>query len=96
MPRRNEVQDRVGNELYSINVYTHDFFSNFNISAEYEKWGAVKVLNSNHVPDDMETIQIEGWYAIVLYKGRASEAQGMYEFMFHTWLPDSDYNLGKL
>ena len=38
MPRRNEIKNCTGPDLYSIEIYEPDFFNNFNPEKEFEKW----------------------------------------------------------
>ncbi|RPJ63933.1 MAG: AraC family transcriptional regulator [Dehalococcoidia bacterium] len=94
MPGRKEIRNNVGPELYSVEVYGQQFFDKFNPEAEFDKWAAVEVTDFDNVPADMDTLTAPGGlYAIFLYKGPASAAQKMYEYIFRTWLPGSDFLL---
>jgi AraC family transcriptional regulator len=95
MPRRAEVRNRVGEDLYSVEIYNDpSFFIHFNPERQFEKWATVPVKNFDAVPDEMETLIIpEGLYAIFLYQGKASEAKPFYEYIFHTWIPNSEFSL---
>jgi AraC family transcriptional regulator len=95
MPRLKEVQNAVGTELYSVEVYTDTaFFSNFDPRRPFDKWAALRVLDFSEVPPGMETLIIpHGLYAAFLYKGKGSEAASAYEYIFNTWLPKSGYAL---
>ena len=94
MPRRREIKNSIGPELYSVEVYVPEFFDNFNPGAEFEKWAAVEVTDFDSVPGEMDTLTASGGlYAIFLYKGPASAAQRMYEYIFRTWLPGSEFLL---
>jgi AraC family transcriptional regulator len=96
MPRRKEIKNNVSSDLYSIEVYSPLFFDHFDPETEFEKWAAVEVPDFNIVPSSMETITVPtGLYAVFLYKGPASEGTKMYQYIFGTWLPKSDYILGK-
>lgn len=94
MPRRNEIRNKVGSELYSIEIYPEKFFENFAPEKEFEKWAAVEVADFENVPGEMETmISSEGLYAVFLYKGKSSEAAKFYQDIFGNWLPNSEFVL---
>ena len=94
MPRRKEVMNNLGTELYSMQIYPHLFFDNFNPNGEFEKWAAVEVKRFDTIPDGMEAFTLPGGtYAVFLYKGAASAAAGTFEYIFKSWLPGSDYTL---
>ena len=61
MPRRKEIHNNIGTELYCIQVYNHKFdFNNFDINKEFEKWATVEVTDFDSVPIEMENITITG------------------------------------
>jgi AraC family transcriptional regulator len=92
MPRRKEIGNNVGAELYSVEVYDPSFFDQFDAGAEFEKWAVVEVTDFNTVPAGMETLVFPtGLYAVFLHKGPASEGAKTYRYIFATWLPGSDY-----
>ncbi|HTB05642.1 MAG TPA: GyrI-like domain-containing protein [Bacteroidia bacterium] len=94
MPRRKEIQNNIGIELYSIEVYPPNYFINFSFENQFEKWAAVEVKDFNSVPAEMETITSpEGLYAIFIHKGPASEGPKTYQYIFMRWLPNSTYLL---
>jgi AraC family transcriptional regulator len=95
MQRRKEIVNSVGTELYSIELYNDlSFFKNFSPLKEFEKWAAVKVTDFNFIPESMNTLTIpSGEYAVFHYKGKPSEAQATYQFIYGQWLPNSEYQL---
>jgi AraC family transcriptional regulator len=94
MPRRKEIKNTVGSVLYSVEVYGPQFFDKFDPNTEFDKWAAVEVTDFDTSPDEMDTIiSPSGLYAIFLYKGPASEGQKTYQYIFGTWLPNSDFLL---
>lgn len=95
MPRRKEITNAVGTELYSVELYNGTgFFENFNPANEFEKWAAVEVSNFDSLPEGMDTLIIpEGEYAVFHYKGKPSEAQETYRFIYSQWIPGSAYKL---
>jgi AraC family transcriptional regulator len=94
MPGRKEVKNKIGTELYSMQIYPRLFFDRYSPDAEFEKWAAVEVKDFKTIPDGMETITLPGGtYAVFLYKGAANAASGTFRYIFETWLPNSDYSL---
>ena len=94
MPRRKEIQNSIGTDLYSMQVYDEGYFRNFNPNATFTKWGAVEVTDFDSIPAEMESIVLPaGLYAVFLYKGAASAGAKTFQYIFETWLPNSDYFL---
>lgn len=95
MPQRKEITNGIGPELYSVEVYNHPkFFEDFDPHREFEKWAAVRVTDLDTLPAGMEGLTIPGGlYAVFLYKGKASEAAKVYQYIFGTWIPGSGYVL---
>ena len=94
MPRRNEIKNNIGADLYSMQNYAPAFFDKFNPDAAFEKWAAVQVTNFDTVPADMETFILPGGlYAVFFYRGSATAAAEAFQYILGTWLPGSDYTL---
>ena len=95
MPRRKEIENAIGSELYSLEVYpAPQFLQNFKPNQEFEKWAAMRVVDFRSVPAEMETCLIPtGLYAVFLYRGKAREAAKTYPYIFETWLLGSAYSL---
>lgn len=95
MPKRNEIKNSIGEELFSVDLYRDtNFFKKFNPTREFEKWAAVEVSNFGTVPTEMSTLVIpSGLYAVFNYKGKPSEAQETFQFIYGCWLPNSVYKL---
>jgi len=95
MPRRTMIKNTSSQDLYSVEVYDNpDFFQQFNPTREFEKWAAVQVRNYNNVPEGTETLVIpEGLYAVFHYQGKASEVTQAYQYIYGSWIPNSNYEL---
>jgi len=103
MPRRHEITNRLGEELYSAQVYPDNF--DFGPQTSFTKWATVPLRRdvallrlyskkSNHIPEGMETLVIpEGLYAVFLYKGIPANAEPFFRYIFTEWLPSSGYTL---
>ena len=94
-PRRKEIKNSVNHDLYSVELYPDNlFFEKFIPSKDYEKWAAVEVNNFDSIPNDMEKLIIpKGQYAVFHYKGKPSEAEETFKFIYGNWLPNSDYKM---
>jgi AraC family transcriptional regulator len=93
MPDRSKICHKVNNDLISLQVYEYTHFSNFNPDNEFEKWAAIEVKNFVNVPEPMETFILEGGlYAVFDYKGLSNDPS-IFQYIFGTWLPSSDYDL---
>ncbi len=95
MPRRKEIPDRKGPELFSVEIYNSTyFFQKFDPETQFEKWAAVEVTNLLSIPDKMESLIIpQGKYAVFLHKGPVSEGKKTYTYIFTSWLPASNFQL---
>ena len=95
MPRLKEVKNNIGTELYSVEIYDNSlFFKNFNPANVFEKWAAIRVEDFNSVPAGMEAFEVpKGEYAVFNYKGKASDAPKIYQYIFGNWIPNSDFVL---
>ncbi|MFC5623479.1 GyrI-like domain-containing protein [Algoriphagus winogradskyi] len=95
MPRKNEIENKVSEELYSVEVYPSlSYFDQFNPATNFEKWAAVPVSTIDNSPTGLESLIIPaGLYAVFSFKGRDSEAPAMYQHILGNWLPNSKYQL---
>jgi len=95
MPRRKEIKNNPNNELISMQVFDKSFdFNDFNPDVVFEKWAAIEVSDFDTIPDGMESYTLSvGLYAVFNYKGAASQGAQMFQYIYGTWLPLSDYTL---
>ena len=93
MPRRREILNNSSDDLISMQVYNLNYFSEFDPANEFEKWAAIEVLDYDTVPKDMETFTLTGGlYAVFDYKGLSTDSS-IFQYIFATWFPNSDYLL---
>jgi AraC family transcriptional regulator len=94
MPRRNEIQNKLSNDLISLVVYSPTHFLDFKPTNEFERWATVEVESFDNVPNEMETFVLPGGlYAVFLYKGLSTGISSFYQNVFNIWLPNSNYIL---
>ena len=93
MPIRKEINNMLTSELISLQVYKPFYFVNFNPDNEFEKWATVEVASFDDVPNGMETFTLKGGqYAIFTHRGSSAD-HSTFQYIFSTWLPNSDYVL---
>lgn len=92
MPRRKEIQNSLTSDLISMQVYDRPVeLGNFN--QEFEKWAAIEVADFDILPDGMESFVLPGGlYAVFHYKGSSTDTT-IFQYIFGTWLPHSQYVL---
>ena len=92
--RRKDISNTVGSTLYSIQLYDESYFRTFNPHSSFEKLAATEVTNFDAVPAEMEAFTLpSGLYAVFLHKGAGATAPTTFNYIFSTWLPDSEYVL---
>ena len=90
MPRRNEIQNTIGIELFNIQINPDNF--DFNPQTEFVKWAVVPVSDIDFVPEGMQLLIVEeGLYAVFNHVGDASKAREIFGYIFGVWLPNSEY-----
>ncbi|MBA4852993.1 GyrI-like domain-containing protein [Emticicia sp. BO119] len=93
MLNRKAIINTASIDLYSLQLYALDFFNPFNPHAAFEKWAAVEVADFDHIPDGMEAFTLNsGLYAVFLHKGSSTD-NSTFQYIFSTWLPNSEYVL---
>ena len=93
MRDRSEVANRVSEDLISMQIYSPWHFTNFQMTNEFQKWAAAEVSNFEQVPDGFETFVLPaGLYAVFHYKGSSNDSS-IFQYIFSTWLPASEYTL---
>ncbi len=92
MPRRKEIQNSIGNELYNIQINPKNF--DFSPNTTFVKWAAVAVSTFDFVPEGMKTLEIQdGLYAVFNYKGDQSNVAVFFKAIYTEWLPNSEFDL---
>lgn len=93
MPRRTEIKNNIGTELYSLQIYDPSHFTSFNLNTEFEKWALIEVLDFDILPEGMEAFILTGGaYVVFIHKGLNSD-NSTFRYIFESWLPNSDFQL---
>lgn len=94
MSNRKAIQNAIGSNLYSVQVYGPAHFDAFNPATTFEKWATVEVSDFAVIPAGMEALTVPaGQYAVFLHKGAASTGPASFRYIFEIWLPNSAYEL---
>lgn len=94
MQQRAKIENRIGLDFYSVQVYDDAYWTKFDPAAEFEKWATVEVEDYENIPDGMQAYMIpHGSYAVFLHKGPASKGDATFRYIFQTWLPNSGYEI---
>lgn len=91
LSRRSEISGLQSSDLYSAAVYPTGYYETFDPTREFEKWAAIHVEPSATVPSGMQTLSIEGIYAVFVHTGPAHTAPATFQYIFTVWLPQSDF-----
>jgi AraC family transcriptional regulator len=93
MPRAKEISNNLTNDFISMTVYKPTHFADFKPTNEFEKWATVEVSYFDMIPKNMEPfILTGGLYSVFYYKGLSNDLS-IFQYIFGTWLPNSDYLL---
>lgn len=92
MPRRREIPNNLTNDLISMQVYSEPMRLG-DLHQVFDKWATIEVTDFGAIPKDMETYLLPaGLYAVFLYKGLSTDTK-VFEYIYGTWLPNSNYIL---
>lgn len=94
MPHLSTIQNKVSNDLFSLQVYDKNYFDKFNPNKEFVKWALIEVSDFDNVPPSLETFIIpSGQYAVFIHKGDTREFYKTAQYIYETWLPNSNFKL---
>ena len=89
MPRRNEIRNAIGKDLFNIQINPENF--DFNPQTEFVKWAVVPVSDFDFLPEGMQSLIVEeGLYAVFNHIGDASKARETFGYIFGVWLTNSE------
>ena len=92
-PKIKSIKNRLNTDKISMQVYDNSYFKKFNPNNEFEKWATVEVTDFNDIPKEFETFILSGGeYVVFDYKGPSNDGS-IFQHIFMTWLPNSEYQL---
>jgi len=94
---QNLIQNQVSTDLISMQIYDKSFdFNKFNPNIEFVKWAALEVSDFENIPENLETYILKGGlYAVFHYVGSSEFAAEIFNYIFNTWIPQSEYNIDQ-
>ena len=97
MPHRKEVMHRVGADFFSIQVYDPSLdFASFGPQTIFTKCAMVEVSEFENIPEGMETHTMKGGlYAVFVHRGPVHSFPKTMQYIFGSWLPQSEYELDQ-
>ncbi|MCF1192949.1 GyrI-like domain-containing protein [Mangrovimonas sp. AS39] len=95
MPRRKEIENRIGTHSFSIQDYDA-VLNNISPQTSFEKWVGVEVSDFENVPEGMNPLVLQGGaYLVIDFEGSPSDFPKLWQFILQEWLPSSNYKLDE-
>lgn len=93
MPRKKEISNAKNQDVYDLIIYPKEYFLTFDPTAYFKKHALIEVLDLENILEGMESFILpKGKYAVFTFKGYVPN-QANFEYIFSTWLPNSDFQL---
>ena len=94
MPRLKEIKNAVSADLFSLQNYPENYFTNFTPETIFTKWAAVEVKDFENIPEGFKKLEITGGkYAVFLHKGNTEMFAKTAQYIYTEWLPNSGFQL---
>lgn len=93
MPLRNNISNRIGTDLYNVQLYPCLPNSEaFNADTLFTRWAGVAVKSGDKLPPTLDLLELPaGTYAVFLHRGGPDTAPRSFAFIYGQWLPGSGY-----
>ena len=96
MPRLKEITNAVSADLFSLQNYPENYFTNFTPETIFTKWAAVEVKNFDTIPNGFEKLELSsGKYAVFNHKGNTEMFAKTAQYIYTEWLPNSGFQLNN-
>jgi len=87
MMRKNEITNRIFDQLFSLQIYPENFTPN----QSFTKYALAEVSDFDNIPNDFEPFELEkGKYLVFNYKGKAENGPEIFSYIFQTFIPEND------
>lgn len=95
MPKRKLIDNVVGTDIFSVQVYSKiPNFNDIEPHIEFEKWAAVEVAEfSNGIVSFKRLLLPSGLYAVFMHSGTPSDFHNTLKAIHVDWMPNSGYEL---
>ena len=92
-PKIKHIKNRLSTDKISMQIFDSSYHLSFDPTNEFEKWATVEVADFSDVPAEMESFNLDGGvYAVFDYIGSSND-NNIFQYIFTTWLPNSEYKL---
>ena len=90
MMRRNEITDRISDQLFSLQIYPENFSPN----QSFRKYALAEVSNFENIPNDFETFELEsGKYLVFNYKGKTENGPELFDYIFQNFIHENNFKV---
>lgn len=90
MMRRNEITNRISDQLFSLQIYPENFTPN----QTFTKYALAEVSDFDNIPNDFEPFELEkGKYLVFNYKGKAENGPQVFSYIFQTFIPENNFEV---
>lgn len=90
MMRRNEITNRISDQLFSLQIYPENFTRN----QSFKKYALAEVSDFDNIPNDFEPFELEkGKYLVFNYKGKAENGLQIFSYIFQTFIPENNFEV---
>jgi len=95
MPKKKEIENSIGSNLYSIQRYdAPNSFKEFTLDTKFTYIAGIEVAAHNQIPSGLEALTLDGgMYAIFTHKGTHAQFRNTTRYIHQEWLPKSKYAL---
>lgn len=94
MPRLKEISNAKSADLYSLQRYPVNYYTNFSPFTTFTKWAAIEIKEFENTPEGFEHMELpSGKYAVFNHKGNTEMFAKTAQYIYGEWLPNSGYEL---
>ncbi len=90
MIKRNEIVNRISNQLFSLQIYPENFTPN----QTFIKYALAEVSDFENISEEFETFELEsGKYLVFNYKGKAENGLEIFRYIFQNFIPENQFEV---
>lgn len=90
MIRKNEITNRISDQLISLQIYPENFTPN----QTFKKYALAEVSDFENLPEEFETFELKnGKYLVFNYKGKAENGPEIFGYIFQTFIPENQFEV---
>ncbi|MFC3880455.1 GyrI-like domain-containing protein [Algoriphagus namhaensis] len=91
-PKIKNIENRKGEERFSLQIYPKDYFQHFDPMKVFTKWAAVPVVEEKEQNGLRLLILEKGLYAVFDYRGMPGDSS-IFQYIYQEWLPKLGFTL---